>query len=177
MDSGKLQIVGGYFRSLTDAEYMIIKKLMEEDGIKEIYKNNNKLKNTVLGGLVKYDDEYIGFFLLVQDSIDNILFVNRALKKKYQEKGIGTYILKYIVDKFPLNYYLISRTTDDNISSRFSINKVGKLIYTTENVRYYLLNKSEKEFRNSGMYEKFVEYTNDSKAKNYVRKREINNER
>lgn len=175
---GKFEIIGGYNRQLNDKEYCIIRDMMlNEDGIKEIFSDNNRIMNAVVGGLIKYDDEYIGFFLLVKERIDGIYFIDRGIKKEYRGLGIGSYIMKYIVNNNPFDKFLISETTINNNAAIKSALKVGELIYQKDDLNYYLLNKSKKDFIDSGMYDKFVEYENKPKLKSYEMMRKIMNER
>lgn len=175
---GKFEIIGGYNRQLNDKEYCIIRDMMlKEEGIREIFGNCNRLIDYVMAGLIKYDDEYIGFFALAKERIDNIFFVDRGIKEEYRGMGLGTFCVKYIVDNFPRNEFLISETTTNNIAAITSVLKVGELIYQKDNLNYYLLNKSKRLFINSGMYDKFVEYENKPKLKSYEMMRKMMNER
>lgn len=174
----ELEIVGGFERQLTDKECTIIRKMMiEENGIREIFGNTLRLFGMDYQGLIKYNNEYIGFFLLVRERINNIYFVDRAIKEQYRNLGIGTLIMKYIVENYPYDDYLISETRENNKAAISSALKVGKLILEKDELRYYLLNKSEQEFRDSGMYDKFIEYENKPKLKSYEMMRKIMNER
>lgn len=169
---GQIEIIGGYNRQLSDKECCIIRDMMlYEDGIRQIFGNNNRLIGAAYDGLVKYDDEYIGFFLLVEERIKGIYFIDRGIKEQYRGLGIGTLILEYIINNYRGNH----ETKKSNIAANKSASKYGTLIYSTDDLNYYLFNKSKEEFIESGMYDRFVEYEDKPKIKSYEMIRKIMN--
>ncbi len=163
-----IKIVGGFERMLSNKEVLILRDLMEYGDLKQLFGNHKRLYGSHYQGLIKYKDDYAGFFLLVRECVKGIYFIDRGIKEEYRNQKIGTYVMEYIVNNFRGSEFLISETKEDNILSNSSASNVGKLVYKVDNINYYLLNKEEEEFKSSEIYNSFLEYENSSKIKQKI---------
>jgi len=59
------------------------------------------LKNTFFLKLIDNDisNKIVGFIIVIQDREDRINLINLLIKKQYQNKGYGSYLLKYTLNK------------------------------------------------------------------------------
>ncbi len=59
------------------------------------------LKNTFFFKLINDDNsnEIVGFIIIIQDREDKVNLINLLISKQYQNKGYGSYLLKYTLNK------------------------------------------------------------------------------
>lgn len=127
-----------------------------EEGIKNIFYNKrNRLYSSVLSCLIKNDDDDIGFINLVDECIDNILFLDEGILSKYRSNGYGRKAIELLLtNKF--KKYIIGETKIDNILANNSASRISKLIYICEDRNYYLFGSERtEEFLNSKEFSNF----------------------
>lgn len=59
------------------------------------------LKNTLFLKLIDNEtsNKIVGFIIVIQDREDRINLINLLIRKQYQNKGYGSYLLKYTLNK------------------------------------------------------------------------------
>ena len=160
-----------YLKNMYTNEYMNeIYNLMEnEEGIKEIFHGKqDRISSSVAACLIKKEEITIGFFLLTTENLNNVLFLDVGIKKEYRSKGIGKAICSEIIKQKISNEFIIAETRKDNVAANDSIRFQSSLVYSINNLNYYLLDKDRlQEFLESPTYIEFIKYCDSEKPKQY----------
>ena len=132
---------------LVDEPYDEVNKKIDymmghENGIREIfYYKRDRLICSALACLIKDSRSDIGFLNLVNENIENILFVDQGILEKYRGQGYGKKAIEILISTNNFNEYLIGETKKDNLLANRSASNIGKLIYMHDSLNYYLFQK------------------------------------
>lgn len=163
----------------TSEQYQEILKMMKtEKGIREIFfdKEDRLFCNEVCL-LIKKERETIGFLYLTVESIPGILFLDMGIKEKYRGLGIAKLMCQELINRITTEKFIIAETTKGNAKANASALYNGILVYDTDNLNYYLIDKTrEQEFKNSNLYNNFISYCNSEKPKQYQFIRQLRDE-
>lgn len=95
--------------------------------------------------LIKKDEEAIGFIHLVDEGVENTLFVDLGIKEKYRGLGYGKRALELLKQFIEVNLelqttYVIGETTTNNIAAIKAADAVGVCVYKNGNSIYHSYN-------------------------------------
>ena len=142
--------------------------MAHENGIKEIfYDKKDRLVCSQAAILISVDNNDVGFLNVVNQGLENILFIDQGIIEKYRGKGYGREALQKLLDSKLFEEYLICETKDNNTLANSSIQKIGKFIFSYDDRNFYLLQKEKyDDFINS---EELIQLKNNVKGKRLTR--------
>jgi len=89
--------------SLTDLDeiFRLESNTFKKDAFSKTSILNLILKNTFFLKLIDNEtsNEIVGFIIVIQDREDRINLINLLIRKSYQNKGYGSYLLRYTLNK------------------------------------------------------------------------------
>lgn len=142
-----------------------------EDGIKEIFYNKrNRLQCSEMASLIYNNNEPVGFLNVVNQGIDNVLFIDGGITQIYRGKGYGKEALNILLESNLFDEYLIGETQNTNLLANASVSKIGSLVLANNNLNYYLLQRElVKQFMDSEEFTKLKNYVEKTKVKRLTR--------
>lgn len=120
----KLNSIFDYAKNLSEKEIIKIHNYVEN----QIPAQLNDYKNIVI------DNNYIGC-LLIEPKDDGVLLSEIYIDKKYRNKGIGTNIIKNILNGYRIVYLWVYKLNTDAIKL---YNKLGFYVIEETDTRYYM---------------------------------------
>ena len=149
----------------TDEYNWIINKMENNSGIKEVFRYNiDRLKSSSVATLVLQDNIPIGFIYIAHEMPDEeIGFIDMAIVNNKTGYGYGKDALDIFLNKVKnIDMFLIAETKKENEIAKRSLSKY-KCIYEKEDSFFYLLNRSLKELKEEGLYEKLTNHLNSNR--------------
>lgn len=158
-------------------EDLIVRKYMlEAEGIQQIFfDKEDRYKVATCRCLIFKDEKTIGFINIVPEMIKGVLFIDMGIIKKYRGKGYGKKALEDFFRKFECDEFIIAETKNNNVLANSSANNFGTLVYQKDDINYYLMNGKLEKFKNSEVYNRFINYCDGEKPKQYQYIRDIMN--
>jgi ribosomal-protein-alanine N-acetyltransferase len=84
-----------------DEIYNLERKSFKKDAFSKDLVLNLIIQNTFFLKLIdtEISNKIVGFIIIIEDREDRLNLINLLIKKNYQKKGYGTYLLSYVVKK------------------------------------------------------------------------------
>lgn len=151
-----------------------IRHMMEnETGIKEIFGNKiSRLISSPISMLIMEDLNPIGFINLVNENIEDLLFLDMGIIEKYRGQGYGTKAIQTLIEISDgyIWEFIIGKTKKTNIFANAMASTNAALVYSTEEgFNYYIFPASRKEeFENSDIFDVFKDHCDNVPTKKKV---------
>lgn len=150
-------------RPYDEVDSQIRYMMVNEPGIKEIFSDKiSRLVDSDLSLLIMEDTTPIGFINLVNENIDDMLFLDMGIIEQYRGKGYGKKAVQKLLEisKGYIYEFIIGETKTTNELANAMTNDFAALVNTTEEgFNYYLFPASRKEeFEKSDFFDEFKKH-------------------
>ena len=153
----------------TKEDYNLIVKFGSKSSV--FLDNYRRLMSSNVMTIIYRNESPIGFLNLVDEHVVNTLFMDIFILEEYRSRGYASLAYEKLEKNYHTDEFIIAQTKKDNIGSNKSLLKNGNIIATTDDMNFYLMNKSRKEeFLNSESYISFIEHFGLNNNKTYVKK-------
>ena len=158
LDSSKIELI----TNPRDKVELEIRKIFDYSDYKikkQFYEQYQRLEMAEFISLIESNNQVLGFLNLVDEKIDNTLFLDVAVMKEFRNQQLGKKAITKMLETYETSKYLIAETQLDNVSANHMLNFFGDSFYQEKDIVYYFIENETtcNDFLNDCSFEQLKE--------------------
>lgn len=158
LDSSKVELITNP-RDKVELEISKIFNYSDYEISKLFYDQYPRLDKSEFVSLIESNNQVLGFLNLVDEKVDNTLFLDIAVMKEFRNQQLGKKAIMKMLESYNTSKYLIAETQIDNVSAKRMLNFFGDAFYQEKDRVYYFIEnvRTCNDFLNEYSFEQLKE--------------------